>query len=71
VDYYNLDAIISVGYRINSLRGTEFFEGRACLKNIQAHFVNGLGLVFWCVCPLKSDTTLFPYPFMKRVAKLP
>lgn len=24
VDYYNLDAIISVGYRINSKRGTEF-----------------------------------------------
>ena len=24
VDYYNLDAIISVGYRVNSKRGTEF-----------------------------------------------
>ena len=24
VDYYNLDAIISVGYRVNSLRGTQF-----------------------------------------------
>ena len=24
VDYYNLDAIISVGYRVNSIRGTEF-----------------------------------------------
>lgn len=24
VDYYNLDAIISVGYRINSKRGTQF-----------------------------------------------
>lgn len=24
VDYYNLDAIISVGYRVNSVRGTQF-----------------------------------------------
>jgi len=24
IKYYNLDAIISVGYRINSLRGTQF-----------------------------------------------
>lgn len=24
VDYYNLDMIISVGYRVNSLRGTQF-----------------------------------------------
>ena len=24
VDYYNLDAILSVGYRVNSLRGTQF-----------------------------------------------
>ena len=24
VDYYNLDAIISVGYRVNSMRGTQF-----------------------------------------------
>jgi hypothetical protein len=24
VDFYNLDAILSVGYRVNSLRGTQF-----------------------------------------------
>lgn len=24
VDYYNLDAIISVGYRMNSIQGTQF-----------------------------------------------
>lgn len=24
VEYFNLDAIISVGYRVNSLRGTQF-----------------------------------------------
>jgi hypothetical protein len=24
VDYFNLDAIISVGYRVNSIRGTQF-----------------------------------------------
>lgn len=24
VDYYNLDVIISVGYRVKSLRGTQF-----------------------------------------------
>lgn len=26
VNFYNLDAIISVGYRINSLRGTQFYK---------------------------------------------
>ena len=24
LEYYNLDAVISVGYRVNSLRGTQF-----------------------------------------------
>ena len=24
VEYYNLDAIISIGYRVNSIRGTQF-----------------------------------------------
>jgi len=24
IDYYNLDVIISVGYRVKSLRGTQF-----------------------------------------------
>ena len=30
VDFYNLDAIISVGYRVNSVRATQF---RECKKN--------------------------------------
>ena len=28
VDYFNLDAILSVGYRVNSKRGTQFRIGR-------------------------------------------
>ncbi len=28
IEFYNLDAIISVGYRVNSKRGTEFRQGR-------------------------------------------
>lgn len=39
VDYYNLDAIISVGYRVNSKRGTEFrMWATGVLKQ---HLVNG------------------------------
>jgi len=29
VDFYNLDAIISVGYRVNSVRATQFRQGKA------------------------------------------
>lgn len=39
VDYYNLDAIISVGYRVNSKRGTEF---RIWATNVlKQHLVQG------------------------------
>lgn len=39
IDYYNLDAIISVGYRINSKRGTEF---RIWATNVlKQHLVKG------------------------------
>ena len=39
VDYYNLDAIISVGYRVNSKRGTQF---RIWATNIlKQHLANG------------------------------
>ncbi|WP_227369010.1 virulence RhuM family protein [Halomonas sp. M20] len=32
VEYYNLDAIISVGYRVNSIRATQFRQCRADLR---------------------------------------
>lgn len=39
IDYYNLDMIISIGYRVNSKRGTEF---RIWATNIlKQHLVNG------------------------------
>jgi DNA ligase (NAD+) len=42
VDYYNLDAIISVGYRVNSKRGTQF---RIWATNIlKQHMVQGYTL---------------------------
>ncbi len=42
VDYYNLDAIISVGYRVNSKRGTQFrIWATSVLKN---HLVRGYSL---------------------------
>lgn len=35
VKYYNLDMIISVGFRVNSINATRFANGRTpCLKNI-------------------------------------
>ncbi|MCK5000124.1 MAG: virulence protein RhuM/Fic/DOC family protein [Anaerohalosphaera sp.] len=42
VEYYNLDAIISVGYRVNSKRGTQF---RKWATNVlRAHLVQGYTL---------------------------
>ncbi|MFZ5760564.1 MAG: RhuM family protein [Thermodesulfobacteriota bacterium] len=42
VEYYNLDAIISVGYRVNSKRGTQFrIWGTSVLKD---HLVRGYSL---------------------------
>ncbi|RLB90820.1 MAG: hypothetical protein DRH50_11850 [Deltaproteobacteria bacterium] len=42
VDYYNLDAIISVGYRVNSKRGTQFrIWATTILKD---HLVRGYSL---------------------------
>jgi hypothetical protein len=39
IDFYNLDAIISVGYRVNSLRGTQF---RIWATNVlKQHLVEG------------------------------
>ena len=40
VTYYNLDAIISVGYRVNSVRGTQF--GRhCCIERLVSPFCTG------------------------------
>jgi hypothetical protein len=33
IDYYNLDAIISVGYRVNFKRGTQFRQWALQQKN--------------------------------------
>jgi hypothetical protein len=39
VEYYNLDAIISVGYRVNSIRGTQF---RIWATNVlKQHLIQG------------------------------
>ncbi len=37
VDYYNLDVIISVGYRVKSLRGTQFRIHESIIWNIIIH----------------------------------
>ena len=42
VDYYNLDAIISVGYRVNSLRGTQFRQWATHI--LREHLVRGYTL---------------------------
>jgi hypothetical protein len=42
VDYYNLDAIISVGYRVNSLRGTQFRQWAT--RVLRDHLVKGYTL---------------------------
>jgi prophage maintenance system killer protein len=42
VDYYNLDTIISVGYRVNSKRGTEF--RRWASQVLKDHLIKGYSL---------------------------
>ncbi|MDH5299668.1 MAG: virulence RhuM family protein [Desulfobulbaceae bacterium] len=42
VDFYNLDAIISVGYRVNSKRGTQFRIWATSV--LRDHFVKGYSL---------------------------
>jgi hypothetical protein len=42
VDYYNLDAIISVGYRVNSKRGTQFRQWAT--RTLRDHLVKGYTL---------------------------
>jgi death-on-curing family protein len=39
IEYYNLDAIISVGYRVNSKRGTEFRQWAT--KRLKDHLIKG------------------------------
>ena len=39
VDYYNLDMLISVGYRINSIKGTKFRQWAT--KTLKQHIVQG------------------------------
>lgn len=42
VDYYNLDVIISVGYRVKSLRGTQFRKW--AIKVLKEHLLRGYSL---------------------------
>ncbi len=42
VDFYNLDAIISVGYRVNSLRGTQFRIWAT--RTLRQHLLHGYSL---------------------------
>lgn len=42
VEYYNLDAIISVGYRVNSKKGTEFRKWAS--KILKDHLIKGYSL---------------------------
>ena len=42
IEYYNLDAIISVGYRVNSKRGTQFRQWAT--QRLKDHLVKGYTL---------------------------
>jgi hypothetical protein len=59
VEHFNLDAIISVGYRVNSLRGTQFRIWATCtLKDhlIRGYTLNVLGLSFLFCFSRKMST---------------
>jgi death-on-curing family protein len=42
IDYYNLDAIISVGYRVNSKRGTQFRQWAT--KRLKDYLIEGVAI---------------------------
>jgi hypothetical protein len=42
IDYYNLDAILSVGYRVNSIRGTQFRQWATA--RLKEYLVNGFAV---------------------------
>jgi hypothetical protein len=42
IEYYNLDAIISVGYRVNSKRGTQFRQWAT--KRLKDYLIEGVAL---------------------------
>jgi death-on-curing family protein len=42
VDYYNLDAILSVGYRVNSIRGTQFRQWAT--KRLKDFLIEGIAI---------------------------
>ena len=42
VEFYNLDAIISVGYRVNSIRGTQFRQWAT--KRLKDFLIDGVAL---------------------------
>lgn len=42
IEYYNLDAIISVGYRVNSKRGTQFRQWAT--KRLKDYIIEGVAL---------------------------
>jgi len=54
LDYYNLDAIISVGYRVNSRRATQFRQCR--LSDLKPLVFN------WSHKRLIDNTGCFPVP---------
>jgi hypothetical protein len=42
IDYYNLDAILSVGYRVNSKRGTQFRQWAT--KRLKDYLIEGVAI---------------------------
>jgi hypothetical protein len=42
VEYYNLDAILSVGYRVNSIRGTQFRQWAT--KRLKDYLIEGVSI---------------------------
>ncbi len=62
VDYYNLDVIISVGYRVKSVRGTQFRIWAT--QRLKEYLIKG------CVCCLDSpiqDTSIYRTPRDTRI----
>jgi hypothetical protein len=68
VEYFNLDAIISVGYRVNSRRGTQFrkWSNKILKDYIQTGYaINNTTISYQMVANLGN--TIFNYKFIEKL----
>jgi hypothetical protein len=76
IDMYNLDAVISVGYRVNSVRATQFRQWYTAAEIIEERAnaeKEHMGLTSWEKAPngkiVKTDVSIAKY-YLKEIVSL-